>query len=100
MSSGQNKPKMLRAIWAPGLKDWEPSFYFPGQTYIFYTSGIEMSQHFQGPCEPLVFTFCGQILRTVCPRAPLMLTPDQEYSFKNLKVTYDKAIIIKLSCCG
>ena len=29
-----------------------------GLQYIFYTSGIEMCQHFQGPFGLLVLTFC------------------------------------------
>ena len=41
-------PKMSRAIWAPSVKKLK-ALFFQGQilfSYIFYTSGIEMSQHF------------------------------------------------------
>ena len=53
------------AIWASGIEKMRVlffCFFFQGQicfSNIFYTSGIEMSQHFQGPFGPLVLTFCG-----------------------------------------
>ena len=45
-------PKILRAIWAPGE---DPQFFFRAifvLSNIVYTSGIEMSHHFQKPFGP------------------------------------------------
>ena len=72
--SGQNKSKILRAIWVLGIKKLKALklFSVPDSSFsksnIFYTSGIEMSQHFQLPFGPLVFIiFFGphQILRAM-----------------------------------
>ena len=47
-----NKPNILRAIWAPGFKKSEVSHVFFRARFvfsIFYTSGIDIGQHFPGP---------------------------------------------------
>ena len=58
-----SKPKISGAIWTLGIKKLKAIIFFFRATwdlvYIFYTSSIEMSQHFQGPFGPLVLTFCG-----------------------------------------
>ena len=53
--SGQNKPKILKAILAPGIKNEGPQIFFRarfGFSNIFYTWRIEMSQHFQESFGP------------------------------------------------
>ena len=71
-----------------GIKDEGPQFFFFRARFdfcnIFYTSGIEMSQHFQGPFGPLLLSlhFEGphQIFRVIGPRACLIGTPDTKYT--------------------
>ena len=85
-----NKPIILRAIGANGNKNWEPLFFqvqidvyfFIFEILLinffchFYASGIDMSQHFQGPFGPLVRTFCrpSPNFRAISPRACLIST--------------------------
>ena len=75
-----NKLNISRATWALVFKNWGPSFFFNawfGFSNIFYTSGIEMSQQFQGPFGPLVVTFCRPLpnFEGDCPRIHLISTP-------------------------
>ena len=61
-ATGWNNPKISRAIWAPGVKKLRASIFFKAifsSSSVFYTSGFEMRQHFQGPFGPLVLKFCG-----------------------------------------
>ena len=68
---GRNKPEILRAIWALGVKKkLRARSFFSGPDLFFlylYTSGVDMNQHIQGQFGPLVRTFCGphQIWRAI-----------------------------------
>ena len=79
MCKGPNKQQISRAIWATGIKTMRAfKFFFRvrfGFSNIFYTSGIEMSQHFQGPSGQFVLTFCGPNLRAIGPRTHFISTP-------------------------
>ena len=59
---GHNKPKFLTVTWTPDTEKLRAlNFFFMTRfvfSDIFYTSGIEMSQHFPGPFGPLVVSFC------------------------------------------
>ena len=55
-------PKFPGPLGSLVLKNHGPSNFFRarfGISNIFYTSGIEVSYHFQGPFGPLVLIFCG-----------------------------------------
>ena len=80
--------------------------FFSGLEFVFliyfYTPGVEMSQHFQGPFRPLVLSFCGpnifkghlgpwsyhsvgphQILRAVGMRIRFISTTAKEHNCVN-----------------
>ena len=53
---GQNNLKISRTTWVLILKIQGPSVFFRTRfvfSHIFYTSGIEMSQYFQGQFGPV-----------------------------------------------
>ena len=53
---GWNKPNILRAFLASGVKKKLRALIF--SFIIFYLSGINMNQHFRRPFGPMVWTFC------------------------------------------
>ena len=86
MTRGQNKPKISRAIWSNGTTKWRALNFFSrarfGFTNVFYTSGFEMSQHFQGPFGPLVLIFCGPSINFEgnWPKGPPYFNPYRGFS--------------------
>ena len=77
---GQNKPKISRATLAPVSKIEGPLIFLVdrfGFPNIIYTSGIEMSKHFQGPFGPLVLTLCkpSSNFKGIWPEDPSCFTP-------------------------
>ena len=63
--TGRNEPKTSRVIWATGVKNWGPSFFFQGQIWFFLT--LLYIRHWNEPTiskaiGPFVLTFCGPSL--------------------------------------
>ena len=81
---GCNKSKISRVVWAPGIRKLRALNFFRtrfGFSNIFYTSGTEISHHFQAPLRPLALHFEGpkqifwcQLARGAALFRPLNLT--------------------------